>query len=118
MTRKKHICGAIFKAVVLIYVLGRIQSYIEENNTNPKITKKDKKNYKMFWIIEKEFQWYPHGPWKKGRIDLTLEKDHNKEGNKGKINTTKINEKECESIQGYSSKIGYKTCSFLTIEGN
>jgi hypothetical protein len=52
----------------------------------------------MFWIIEKEFQWYPHGPWKKGRIDLTLEKDHNKEGNKGKINTTKINEKECESI--------------------
>ncbi len=32
----------------------------------------------MFWKIEKEFQWYPHGLWKRGRIDLTLEKDHNK----------------------------------------
>jgi hypothetical protein len=76
---KKMSFGAIFKAVVLIYVSGKIYGYIEENNTNPKKkTKKDKKNYKMFWKIEKEFQWYPHGLWKRGRIDLTLEKDHNK----------------------------------------
>lgn len=33
---KKMSFGAVFKAVVLIYVSGRIYGYIEENNTNPK----------------------------------------------------------------------------------
>jgi len=71
--------------VVLIYVSRRIYSYIEENNTTPKKTKKDKKKLKMFWIIEKEFRWYPHGPWKIGRTNMTLGKDHNKEGNQGRM---------------------------------
>ncbi len=64
---------------VQVYVLGGICGYREENNKNPKKPKK-RKNYNMFWILEKSFNGIPtnHGKEEKqienwGRIEIKKE---------------------------------------------